>query len=405
MYNNRGYAYDQLGDTEQAKLDVLTTISIDDEYGLGYSNLGDILFLEGDIEGALENFEVAIDYSDGIERAYPYRNRGTIHYMNQDHRIAIDDFTTAIEIDPDFEGFYLRRAEAYRALGSPNAYADYLRYIQLIQTEIVDLEQTNLNQTFEMAAGRVYRQTYSVTQVGWQWKFSAKTVVDGEVDTLIVLLGPSGTPVAGDDDSGTDKDAAIRYQITEEGTYTLLVTHSAGDDTGEFILSRDVIANQLAIGQRAEVFAVDNAGPGVLNMREYPSLGFEILERLPSGSQVNVINGPYSDRDFVWWQVETDAGQRGWVAEHIGGIQTLFPAIYVGRTVEVSVTELNLRSEPDAASERVQVLLKPQALTVIDGPVEAGGFTWWQLRYADDVEGWAVEWVNDRRTLVAVVEN
>ena len=234
---------------------------------------------------------------------------------------------------------------------------------------------------------------------------SGISVNDSEVDTLIVVLGPSGNPVVGDDDSGTDEDAVIRYRVPEAGVYTVLITHSDEGDTGKFILSRDTFPNHLAIGEQVEIFAVDNDQPGILNLREYPSLGFEILERIPSGSRVNVVNGPYKDRDFVWWQVETDTGQMGWVAEHIGGIQTLFPTIRVGHNAVPNVNELNFRAQPDIASERIYLLYMGQMVSVIDGPVEAGEYTWWKVRVFDGTEGWVVERVDDLRTLVAVVEN
>jgi len=405
VYNNRGYAYYQLGNDANAKTDYLNATWVDPEYGLAYSNLGESFFLEGDLERALENYEKAMDYAGGIYRAYPYRNRGEIAFMDQDYPRAIDDYTTAIEFNPDDGDLYLVRAKAYRAIQSPNAFADYLRYIQAIQTEIVDLKNTTINERLDMVEGRVYRQTFDFKQSGGLLEITARSVEDSQVDTLILILGPSGSPVMGDDDSGTDEDAAIRYRIPEVGVYTVLITHANQGDTGEIILSRDVIPNQLAIGIRAEVFARDNDGAGVLNFREYPSVGFDVLEELPSGAQVTVVNGPFKERDFVWWQVEADSGQVGWVAEHVGGIQTLFPAIQVGGTVDVNVDELNMRAEPSASSERIRVLLRAETLPVIDGPVDADGFRWWKVRAFNDVEGWAVERVDDNRTLVAVVES
>lgn len=405
VYNNRGYAYHNIGNVQNAKIDYQNATWNDSEYGLAYSNLGEIYFIEGDLEKAQENYQLGMDYAEDKYRAYPRQNRGEIAYMDQDYPAAIDDYTTAIEFNPDEPNIYLSRAEAYRAIQSPNAYADYLRYIQLIQTEIVDLGQTVLNEPLDMVEGRVYRQTFDFTQSGGLFEITARSVEDSQVDTLILILGPSGSPVIGDDDSGTDEDAAIRYRIPEEGVYTILITHANEGDTGEIILSRDVIPNQLAMGVRAEVFAQDNDGAGELNLREYPSLGFDVLEALPSGARVTVVNGPFKDDDFVWWQVEADSGQVGWVVEHVGGLQTLFPAIEVGGTVDVNVDELNLRPEPSASSDRIRVMLGSETLTVIDGPVDADGFRWWQLRTAGNDEGWAVERVNDKRTLVAVVES
>lgn len=405
VYNNRGYAYYYIGNDANAKTDYLNATWVDPEYGLAYSNLGESYFVEGDLDRALENYEKAIELSEDTYRAYPYRNRGEIAFMDQDYVKAIDDYTKAVEFNPDAAEIYLQRAKAYRAIESPNAFADYLRYVQLIQTEIVDIDSGTINERLEMVEGRVYRQTFDFQRSDGLLEISGISVNDSEVDTLIVVLGPSGNPVMGDDDSGTDEDAAIRYRIPEVGVYTVLVTHATEGHTGEFILSRDVIPNHLAIGVRAEVYAIGNDGAGILNLREYPSVGFDVLAELSNGTQVTVVNGPFKERDYVWWQVETDDGQIGWVAEHIGGRQTLFPAIAVGSTVDVNVDELNLRAEPSAESDRVSILFRSDTLPVIDGPVDAEGFRWWKVRTFNGSEGWAVERVNENRTLVAVVES
>lgn len=403
VYNNRGYAYHQIGNSDNAKIDYQNAVRIHTEYGLGYSNLGEIYFEEGDLQSTLENFELGVEYTEGIYRGYALQNRATIFYIQQDYTTAIRDYTAAIETHPEDTQAYLLRATTYRAIQSPNAYADYLRYIELLQDEIIDLEQTFIDEPLVMADGRIYRLKFDRPS-GAILNISTQPVEDSDVDTLIVILGPSGNAVIGDDDSGTDKHGAIRYQTPTDGVYTVLITHGQYGDTGEFTL-RYLLPNQLDIGVRAEIFATSNDGAGTLNLREYPSLGFDVLEQLPSGTQVTIVNQPYKDTDFVWWQVETDTGQVGWVAEHVGGEQTLFPAIQVGGTVFVNVQELNLRADPSSASERVDVLIIGENSPVVDGPVEADGFRWWKLRNQDGTEGWAVERVDDNRTLMAVVES
>ena len=60
---------------------------------------------------------------------------------------------------------------------------------------------------------------------------------------------------------------------------------------------------------------------------------------------------------------------------------------------------LNLRLEPSRNAGVIQKLEPDEYVTIVDGPFQAEGFTWWKLRYelsnGDSLEGWAVgqpEW-------------
>ncbi|MCD6345374.1 MAG: SH3 domain-containing protein [Anaerolineae bacterium] len=68
--------------------------------------------------------------------------------------------------------------------------------------------------------------------------------------------------------------------------------------------------------------------------------------------------------------------------------------IGIGSRVRVSGTAgagLSLRSGPGLDNERVEIAAEGENFTVIGGPVEADGLTWWQLRdeAAPQREGWA----------------
>jgi len=52
---------------------------------------------------------------------------------------------------------------------------------------------------------------------------------------------------------------------------------------------------------------------------------------------------------------------------------------------------LNLRSLPALASQRLRQLAEGDRVSIVDGPVEADGYTWWKLRTADGIDGWAVD--------------
>jgi hypothetical protein len=57
-------------------------------------------------------------------------------------------------------------------------------------------------------------------------------------------------------------------------------------------------------------------------------------------------------------------------------------------------TGLNLREQPTTYARVVESYDEGAELTVLDGPREADGYVWWQLRAADGKEGWgAANWL------------
>lgn len=67
--------------------------------------------------------------------------------------------------------------------------------------------------------------------------------------------------------------------------------------------------------------------------------------------------------------------------------------IYLGATVEIANTDgagVNVRSEPTTGSEVLTVFLDGTQVQVIDGPVEAEEFTWWQITGNEVEAGWIV---------------
>ena len=55
--------------------------------------------------------------------------------------------------------------------------------------------------------------------------------------------------------------------------------------------------------------------------------------------------------------------------------------------------ELNVRAKPSLQSDVQRVLQVGEYVTILDGPVTADGYTWWQLGlgFSEDPLGWAVE--------------
>jgi hypothetical protein len=70
----------------------------------------------------------------------------------------------------------------------------------------------------------------------------------------------------------------------------------------------------------------------------------------------------------------------------------------IGGLATVQTTQgdkLNMRLSPDLSAPVLAQLETGTHVTVVDGPRTANGFTWWKIRAANGLEGWAVESVDD----------
>jgi uncharacterized protein YgiM (DUF1202 family) len=155
----------------------------------------------------------------------------------------------------------------------------------------------------------------------------------------------------------------------------------------------------LAIGQPGRVVAPDG-----LNMRDQPSSSGQLLLLLPANQRVTVVEGPTEAEGFRWWKVDDGGGNVGWVAESDGETEWLSPrmgeaqpvdrAPRVGDRVQVTMSagDLSVRVTPGTDAELVTRVTQGQQFTVMGGPQEASGYTWYQIRSDDGaVEGWAAD--------------
>ena len=53
--------------------------------------------------------------------------------------------------------------------------------------------------------------------------------------------------------------------------------------------------------------------------------------------------------------------------------------------------DLNLRASPSLSTDVLRKLQPDDTVTILEGPVEADGYTWWKMKTNDGLEGWAVE--------------
>ncbi|OQA18426.1 MAG: TPR repeat-containing protein YrrB [bacterium ADurb.Bin363] len=168
-HNNRGLAYEALGESDKALNDFTKTLEIDPTYIEAYINRGNIYFHKGKIDKAIKEFTIVLRYKRNSLEAYnnlglmygykgeydrainnfthaieinkinpeTYINRGNIYYKKGDYDKAIEDYNTALTIKPDLLQAYANRAMTYSIKGEyDRAIDDYTQTIKLEQNYI-----------------------------------------------------------------------------------------------------------------------------------------------------------------------------------------------------------------------------------------------------------------------------
>ena len=164
----------------------------------------------------------------------------------------------------------------------------------------------------------------------------------------------------------------------------------------------------LQAGQPARVTA-----PAGLNMRTNPASAAALVIQLATGIRVDVVEGPTEAENFTWWRVDDGQGNVGWVADgdnetvwlspQLGDAKPVNRAPRVGDRVAVTMPDngqLSVRTAPGTNATLVARINGGEQLTVLNGPQQAGGFTWYQVRSDNgSVEGWAADGDGDTRWL------
>jgi tetratricopeptide (TPR) repeat protein/uncharacterized protein YgiM (DUF1202 family) len=408
-YFNRGSAYLSLKDYEQAEADLNRAIELNPGQGTTYNNRGNIYYEQGDYTRAIEDYDKSIELPND-EKYIPYYNRGIAYYELGDYAQSLEDLTQSLTLNPEYEAAYLARAGTYMVTDVSRSHADFLRWMELIETErIEEAAVTSLeDEVISMTEGRVYEYAFDAG-AGQKLSVAARTGLNLFLDPLIVVLDESGTPIASDDDSGLNLDAVIAgFELPETGTYTLLVSHAGGGSDGDVVvtLTLDGEASKvfsvytLEVNQPARVYTTEGDR---LNLRSGPGLNFEIVGKLERETTVTLLEGPRKADGLAWWRVRTADGVEGWSVERVDDEQTLQPPLIAGGAATVyplSGDKLNVREGAGRSNPIVTQLEQGAVVTILEGPQEADGFRWWKIRTSDGIEGWAVDEAEGEQTLI-----
>lgn len=135
-----------------------------------------------------------------------------------------------------------------------------------------------------------------------------------------------------------------------------------------------------------DIVVVDSAS---LNVRSGPGTGYTVIDTLSSGDQGVVLDGPVSADGYTWYQINYSyGGYSGWVAgeylSYAGG-----SGFAIGENVTVATNGLNVRSGPGTGYAVIDTLNDGDQGVVLDGPVSADGYTWYEINYSyGGYSGW-----------------
>jgi tetratricopeptide (TPR) repeat protein len=124
-YLERGHAYYQLGQFDQAKKDFGQARQMDGQSALVLLDLGTTAYMQKNYDEALNDLTKALALNSDL--GWAYNNRGVVHYTLGDYAKAVTDFSKAAETaDVNDKRALFNRALGYQAMKDfDRAIADY----------------------------------------------------------------------------------------------------------------------------------------------------------------------------------------------------------------------------------------------------------------------------------------
>lgn len=121
-----------------------------------------------------------------------------------------------------------------------------------------------------------------------------------------------------------------------------------------------------------------------LNLRAADSTSAAVTAVLPTGTAVTIVSGPVSADGYSWYQVTTASGTGYVDGEYLAKSVTTAatPSFTAGQQLAVNTDGLNLRASGTTSAAVSAVLPAGTSVTIVSGPVSAGGYSWYQVTTA-----------------------
>lgn len=183
-------------------------------------------------------------------------------------------------------------------------------------------------------------------------------------------------------DSGTAKDGYIWYLVrTATGGPS-----PTGYIAGDFLALRSSGGN-FNVGDWVYV----NSGP--LNMRRDPGLNGAIIRTLATGETGQITAGASSVDGYTWYQLQTSAGDFGWVVQDFLSLGSAPPSgkFSVGDWIYVNSGPLNMRQDPGLSGAIIRTLPTGTTGQITAPESDVDGYIWYQIQISTGEFGWVVQ--------------
>lgn len=206
----------------------------DDVFGVLYrgsnrlftGDAGGVADFERALQLAPTNAHAHFIVADGFTYAYP------------DPQRAQTEATYALTHGLDTPRVHAILAASAFALGDPATGAQHVQqHIDLVTTEVISAPPlaTGQEQALDFVAGRTY-EIPIVLAAGQSLSIRTDSPSGAIWDSILVLEGPDGTPVIGNDDF-IYYFAGFDWVATQSGTFTLRVTTFEGVSAGDLVIT------------------------------------------------------------------------------------------------------------------------------------------------------------------------
>lgn len=123
-----------------------------------------------------------------------------------------------------------------------------------------------------------------------------------------------------------------------------------------------------------------------LYVHDTPGFDDDTIDIAPEGAVGDTIDGPVDEDGYRWWEVEYEGStQTGWSAS-----DWLLYSRFGAYDTVTTTAGLSVRDAPGTSSNTIDTAPEGVGGTVLDGPVDADGYRWFEVDYDDGTStGWS----------------
>ncbi|MCA9882861.1 MAG: hypothetical protein KC546_01950 [Anaerolineae bacterium] len=206
----------------------------------------DVTYVITTRSAATENAETNALSHEEIANYYYNVGVDYLHHYGEP-ALALVNFNRAQALNPYDPSYDLAIGIAYEQMNMySRAAAEYVDWMRGIEQFYVPVSwEDGITQSLRMSDGGIFAFTVDA-DAGQSLSVTAESEILDQVDTLVVVLDPYGTPVVGDDD--LNDGYIIRslasyindYSVPTSGEYTVLVSHAGAGSNGVIDVTVDL---------------------------------------------------------------------------------------------------------------------------------------------------------------------